>query len=48
MIKKSYEQPKVEFEDMPVEQGFSMSVDFDVPDGEDYEDGDGDGEEDWV
>ena len=45
MKKKSYEQPIVEFEDMPVEQGFSLSVYFEVPDGEDYEE---DGEEDWV
>lgn len=46
MIKKSYEQPEVDLYLWLVEQGFSLSVEFEVPDGEDY--GDGDGEEDWV
>lgn len=42
MIKRSYEQPIVEIEEMAVEQGFSLSAGFEVPDGEDN------GEEGWV
>ena len=42
MIKRGYEQPIVEVEEMAVEEGFSLSAGFDVPDGDDN------GDEGWV
>lgn len=42
MIRKFYEQPTIEVEAMDVEQGFSLSSGFEVPDGENN------GDEGWV
>lgn len=41
MTKKFYEQPTIEVEILAVEQGYSLSSGFEVPDGEDNG-------EDWV
>jgi hypothetical protein len=42
MTKKIYQQPTIEVEILAVEQGFSLSSGFEVPDGENN------GDEDWV
>lgn len=42
MTKKMYQQPTIEVEILAVEQGFSLSSGFEVPDG------DNNGDEGWV